>query len=90
MLKALLKQIWLPNLFRYTLARARYSALGTVNNPYVDRENRGERLPTLAGIIYAVAAPAISIALIKTGHGALALPARWRVNRPGHHVLCVA
>ncbi|MBA2127131.1 fatty acid desaturase [Hyphomicrobium methylovorum] len=69
MLQALGKQLWLPNLFRYTLARARYSALGTVNNPYVDRERRGERLPTLAGIIYAVGAPAVSIPLLQSGHG---------------------
>jgi fatty acid desaturase len=72
MLGALLKQLWLPNLFRYTLARARYSALGTVNNPYVDRERRGERLPTLAGIIYAVGAPAVVIPLLHTGHNAAA------------------
>lgn len=72
MLRALLKQIWLPNLFRYTLARARYSALGTVNNPYVDRERRGERLPTLAGVLYAVGAPAVTIPFIQTGHGSWA------------------
>lgn len=75
MLRALGKQIWLPNLFRYTLARARYSALGTVNNPYVDRERRGERLPTLAGIIYAISAPAIVIPLVRSGHGAWAFAA---------------
>lgn len=72
MLQALLKQIWLPNLFRYTLARARYSALGTVNNPYVDRERRGERLPTLAGIIYAVGVVVAVIPLVVTGHAAWA------------------
>ncbi|HVZ04595.1 fatty acid desaturase family protein [Hyphomicrobium sp.] len=75
MLAALGKQLWLPNLFRYTLARARYSALGTVNNPYVDRERRGERLPTLAGILYAVGAPLIVIPLIQTNHGGLAFAA---------------
>jgi fatty acid desaturase len=69
MLKALGKQLWLPNLFRYMIVRARYSALGTDNNPYMDRERRGERLPTLAGVIYAVTAPAAAIPLIKTGHG---------------------
>ena len=67
MIAALAKQIWLPNLFRYVLARARYSALGTVNNPYVDRENRGERLPTLAGIIYAVGVPAFVVPLLANG-----------------------
>jgi fatty acid desaturase len=75
MLAALGKQIWLPNLFRYTIARARYSALGTVNNPYVDREKRGEKLPTLAGILFAIAAPAAVIPLARSGHGALAFAA---------------
>ena len=70
MLRALGKQLWLPNLFRYTIARARYSALGTVNNPYVDREQRGERLPTLAGVLYAIIAPAAVIPLVRSGHGA--------------------
>ncbi len=68
MIQALAKQLWLPNLFRYTLARARYSALGTVNNPYVDRERRGEKLPTTAGIIYAVTAPTVANVLTQTGH----------------------
>ncbi|MET0640220.1 MAG: fatty acid desaturase [Hyphomicrobium sp.] len=69
MLKALGKQLWLPNLFRYTLARARYSALGTVNNPYVDRERRGERLPTTAGILYAIGAALTASILTNKGHG---------------------
>jgi fatty acid desaturase len=75
MLRALGKQIWLPNLFRYTIARARYSALGTVNNPYVDREQRGERLPTIAGVLYAIIAPAAVIPLVRAGHGAWAFVA---------------
>ncbi|MET0432037.1 MAG: fatty acid desaturase, partial [Hyphomicrobium sp.] len=69
MLKALGRQLWLPNLFRYTLARARYSALGTVNNPYVDRERRGERLPTTAGILYAIGAALTASILTNKGHG---------------------
>jgi len=75
MLKELGKQLWLPNLFRYMIVRARYSALGTDNNPYMDRERKGERLPTLMGVIYAVTAPAAAITLIKTGHGAWAFAA---------------
>lgn len=75
MIGALAKQLWLPNLFRYVLARARYSALGTVNNPYVDRDNRGERLPTLVGIIYAVAVPAFVCPLLAFGHGGWAFAA---------------
>ena len=72
MLRALLKQLWLPNLFRYMMVRARYSSLGTGNNPYLDQEHRGERLPTLAGIMYAVGVPAAVIPLVDIGHGAWA------------------
>lgn len=75
MLRELARQLWLPNLFRYMVVRARYSALGSGNNPYVDRKRQGERLPTLAGVLYAVAAPAAAIALIKTGHGPWAFAA---------------
>lgn len=75
MLRELAKQLWLPNLFRYMIVRARYSALGTDNNPYMDRERKGERLPTLAGVIYAVTAPIAAITLIKTGHGEWAFAA---------------
>ena len=39
MLWSLMKQLWLPNLFRYTLTRARYSAIGEgTRNPYADPE----------------------------------------------------
>jgi fatty acid desaturase len=75
MLKELAKQLWLPNLFRYMVVRARYSALGSDNNPYMDRERQGERLPTLAGVIYAVTAPIAAITLIKTGNGEWAFAA---------------
>lgn len=75
MLRELARQLWLPNLFRYMVVRARYSALGSGNNPYVDRKRQGERLPTLAGVLYAVVAPAAAIALIKTGQGPWAFAA---------------
>lgn len=80
MVQALVKQLWLPNLFRYVLARARYSALGAVYNPYVDSERRGEKLPTIAIILYAVGAPAVTVPLLQTGHGALALAALGAVT----------
>jgi fatty acid desaturase len=75
MLKELGKQLWLPNLFRYMIVRARYSALGTDKNPYMDRERQGERLPTLMGVIYAVSVPIAAIPLIRAGLGAWAFPA---------------
>ncbi len=80
MLQALAKQLWLPNLFRYVIARARYSALGAVNNPYVDRERRGEKLPTVALVLYAILAPAVTVPLLQMGHGGWALAALGAVT----------
>ncbi|WP_164100711.1 fatty acid desaturase family protein [Candidatus Laterigemmans baculatus] len=34
-LQVLMRQLWLPNLFRYTRARAEYDSLGTDKNPYI-------------------------------------------------------
>ena len=36
-LRKLLKQLWLPNIFRFTLYRAKYSALGHEHNPYLEK-----------------------------------------------------
>ncbi len=54
---ALLKQLWLPNLIRYTLTRARYSSLGGFESPYHDPQRRPSRWPTRVGILYAVVGP---------------------------------
>jgi fatty acid desaturase len=82
MLWKLLKQLWLPNLIRYTLTRARYSAMGGGNhhNPYAIPGRPPAIRPLRAGIIFAVAAPAVVIPLIAYGQTlavAIALPAMW-------------
>jgi len=46
------KQLWLPNLMRYTAVRARYSALGTVFSPYADPERAGSPWPIRIGVFY--------------------------------------
>lgn len=55
----LLKQLWLPNLVRYTLTRARYSSLGVDSNPFHDPAQRPSKWPNRVGIAYAVLAPVI-------------------------------
>lgn len=72
---ALLRQLWLPNLIRYTITRARYSALGAVRNPYVDPERTGARAPTLVLILFAAGLPPVITSLIAFGHGVAALVA---------------
>jgi fatty acid desaturase len=51
-LRALLKQLWLPNLIRFIRIRAQYNATGTDKNPYM---RKGVKLPKLAirvGVLY--------------------------------------
>lgn len=77
---ALLKQLWLPNLFRYTIIRAKYSSMGGGHNPYADPNNPGTVRPLRAGILFAVGAPAVVIPLVMYNQAlavAIVLPAMW-------------
>ena len=65
MVKALAKQLWLPNLMRYTLMRAKYGSIGHKHNPYANQEGNPESLPIRVGIFFAVAAPLIGGALMR-------------------------
>lgn len=55
--RKLLKQIWVPNLMRFTLVRARYSAVGHDSNPYVDKSAPKAVWPVRAGLWFAVLTP---------------------------------
>ena len=77
---ALLRQLWLPNLFRYTITRARYSALGTVHNPYRDPDRAGSPWPVRLGILFAVGMPTVLVPLVIAGSwwaAFLALSVSW-------------
>jgi hypothetical protein len=53
-LDVLLRQMWVPNLIRYSLARAEYDSLGTANNPYIQDDWEFSKLParlTLAHLV---------------------------------------
>ena len=70
--RTLAKQLWLPNLMRFTLVRARYSAVGHDENPYVDKAVERSKLPVYAGIYFAVAVPFIVSTLLKSTTAAIA------------------
>lgn len=72
-LRKLLKQLWLPNIFRFTIYRAKYSALGHEDNPYLERGRQQSRWPVRAGIYFAVAVPFIVNGLLWTLHANAAL-----------------
>jgi fatty acid desaturase len=44
-LNVLAQQLWLPNLVRYSLARAEYDSLGTEHNPYIRADWQPSKLP---------------------------------------------
>jgi len=80
MLWALLKQLWIPNLIRYTITRARYSSMGHGHNPYADPERPGTIRPLRAGLVFAVGAPLLIIPLSVMGYAlavAIILPLMW-------------
>jgi fatty acid desaturase len=82
MLWAVLKQLWLPNLIRYTRTRARYSSFGGGHNPYSDPAHPGTIRPVRAGILFVVGAPAVVIPLTAMGNAlavAIVLPLMWAV-----------
>jgi len=53
-LRALLRQLWLPNLMLYTLVRARYSSVGHEGNPYLSETQRRHGWPTKIGLGFAI------------------------------------
>lgn len=70
MVKALAHLLWIPHLVRYTIGRARYSALGLGNNPYADPKQQGHPSAQIIGLLFAGGLPALLIAML-----ALELPA---------------
>ena len=51
-ISVLLQQLWLPNLVRYSLARAEYDSLGTEKNPYIRKDWKPSKLPARIGLAY--------------------------------------
>lgn len=74
-LRAVVRLLWLPNTVRYILARAKYSAIGVDTNPYADTQRKGSAWAIRNGVLFAVVAPAICVALVAAGHEFWALAA---------------
>ncbi len=64
LVKGLVRLLWIPNLVRYTIARARYSALGLGNNPYGNPDKTGHPTVQALGILFALGLPAILIGML--------------------------
>ena len=51
-LEVLARQMWVPNLVRYSLARAEYDSLGTVHNPYIKVDWEFSKLPARLSVAF--------------------------------------
>jgi fatty acid desaturase len=54
-LRTLVKQLWLPNLFRFMRIRAAYNAIPTDKNPYLKKGWKPNRTAVRVGIVYMLA-----------------------------------
>jgi len=52
LLRMVLRQLWLPNLIRFTLIRARDNSTGAEHNPYVPKGVRQSRVAVRGGLLY--------------------------------------
>jgi fatty acid desaturase len=61
----LFRQMWVPNLVRYSLARAEYDSLGTEHNPYIREDWEFTKLPQRLTLVYLGAlAPLLAVLVV--------------------------
>jgi fatty acid desaturase len=70
-LEVLLRQMWVPNLIRYSMARAEYDSLGSSHNPYIREDWQYTKLPQRLSGIYLAASLALISALVWYGRPVL-------------------
>jgi fatty acid desaturase len=76
-LLALLKQLWLPNLFRFMRIRAAYNSTGTDKNPYMRKGWKPSKVGIRVAIVYLVAQLATLAACVWLGSSLLLATAPW-------------
>lgn len=64
LIKGLIRLMWPLNLIRYMVARAKQSAIGTETNPFSKPDEMGDPWAVRAGILFAVVAPLVAVALV--------------------------
>ncbi len=63
-LRTLLKQLWLPNLARFILVRAKYNATGADKNPYLRKGVTQKKGAVRVGLLYLLTLVASLVALV--------------------------
>jgi fatty acid desaturase len=66
-LRRLLAQLWLPNLARFILVRAKYNSTGTDKNPYLRKTWKPSKLAVRFAILYLVALVGALVGLVYQG-----------------------
>ncbi len=70
-LDVLFRQMWVPNLIRYSMARAEYDSLGTVHNPYIRPEWKYTKLPARLTLGYLAVLTCVLGGIVAYGNAAL-------------------
>jgi fatty acid desaturase len=70
-LRTLLKQLWLPNLARFILVRAKYNATGADKNPYLRKGVKQNKGAVRVGLVYLLTLVVALAALVWHGDGLL-------------------
>lgn len=70
-LEVLMRQMWVPNLVRYSLARAEYDSLGTEHNPYIREDWEFSKLPSRLTLGYLAFTCALLAGLVMYGNPVL-------------------
>ena len=63
--------MWVPNLVRYSLARAEYDSLGTEHNPYIREDWEFSKLPQRLTVAYLALQALLLTALVMYGNPVL-------------------
>jgi fatty acid desaturase len=80
LLLGVIRQLNPIRLVKYILARARYSAIGTDQNPYADKKRMGSPWVVRVGALFAVLMPVVAVTLILLEDWLLALIAHLTIS----------
>jgi fatty acid desaturase len=69
--RTLLKQAWLPNLFRFIIARAKFNATGVAVGPYVRKDKAPSKAPVRIALAYFLPLIALLVYLVNLGDALL-------------------
>lgn len=70
-LDVLFRQMWVPNLIRYSLARAEYDSLGTEHNPYIREDWEFSKVPARLTLAHMIITAGLLTGLVMLGNPVL-------------------